>query len=427
MHIRSIHIGAFLIVIFLGNSAGRIQAQDIPSRLTLDEAIRLAISRNPALAADKNEIAAREGDSVAAGKRLNPKVNLQSEDFPIRANPGPFFKTQGITLQFEYEIERGGQRQLRTEAARQALQTQQFAYRNQCRLLKLEVERAFSSAILAKSNLEASRSLLDQTERMISLNQVRFEQGEISALELNRTEVEKLKFQDDVYQSDLMLRNAKSALLALLNASDLSLDIDVADTLALNAQNSESELPQASLAELLRIAFEQRPDMALRLEDKKRADTDTLLQRAVRSPNITIGGGYKRNGIDNAVVFGVTAPLKIFDRNEGGIMRADADRMRTSNLIAAVRKEIELDVQQAYNATDINHRRVEYIRTQHMKKAEETSRVTYAAYNLGGATLIDYLDAQRTYRDTLRIYNQALYDERISLYELASSIGQGVE
>ena len=62
-----------------------------------------------------------------------------------------------------------------------------------------------------------------------------------------------------------------------------------------------------------------------------------------------------------------------------------------------------------------------------MKKAEEASRVTLASYNLGGATLIDYLDAQRTYRHALRIYNQALFDERISLYELANSIGLGVQ
>ena len=167
--------------------------------------------------------------------------------------------------------------------------------------------------------------------------------------------------------------------------------------------------------------------MASRLQEKRRADTETMLQRAIRSPNITVGGGYKRNTFDNSFVFGVTIPLKVFNRNEGEILRADAEQMRAANLVAAVRKEIELDVQQAYNAVEINRQRVEYIRTQHMKKAEEASRVTLASYNLGGATLIDYLDAQRTYRDALRIYNQALFDERISLYELASSIGLGAE
>jgi cobalt-zinc-cadmium efflux system outer membrane protein len=421
-------MGVFFIL--LGMSASRSQAQvpTIQSRLTLRDAIRLAIGQNPVLAAAKCEIQALEGDRIAASKRPNPTVSLQTENLPIRAHPGPFFSDQEITLQLDYEIERGGRRRLRTDAAVQAVEAQRQQYRNQVRLMQMDVERAFALAVLAKTNLEASQSLLEQTERMISLNRVRFEQGDISALELNRTEAEKLKFQDDVFQADLMLRNAKSSLLALLHATDLSQDVDVVGTLQVTERASEPGLPpQAPLAEMLRIALERRPDMALRLEERKRANMEALLQRAMRSPNITVGGGYKRNAMDNSFVLGVTIPLKIFNRNEGEIIRAEADQVRVTNLVAAVQKEIELDVRQAYNATETNHRRVEYIRTQHMKRAEEASRVTFATYNLGGATLIDYLDAQRTYRDTLRIYNQALYDERISLYELASSIGLGVE
>ena len=116
---------------------------------------------------------------------------------------------------------------MRTEAAQQAVEAQRLAYQDRIRLMTLEVQRTFSRAILAKSNLDASRSILDQADRMIELNRVRFKQGDISALELNRIEVEKLRFQDDVFQADLLLRNAKSALLALLNAPDLSRDVDL--------------------------------------------------------------------------------------------------------------------------------------------------------------------------------------------------------
>jgi cobalt-zinc-cadmium efflux system outer membrane protein len=142
---------------------------------------------------------------------------------------------------------------------------------------------------------------------------------------------------------------------------------------------------------------------------------------------VTVGGGYKRSGIDNSFVLGVTVPLQVFNRNEGGVLRAEAEQRQSANLEAALQKQIQLEVQQAYNAVEINRRRVEYIRTQHLGKAEDTSKVTLTSYNLGGATLIDYLDAQRTYRDALRIFNQALFDERLSLYELASAIGSGVE
>ena len=411
-------------------SASRLHAEDfaIPPRLGLKEAIGLTIARNPALAAAKNEIQALEGDAMAANKRLNPAISLDMEDYPIRANPGPFFSNQAIALRFDYEIERGGRRQLRTEAAQQAIEAQKLAYQDRVRRIELDVKRVFSSIVLAKSNLEVSGLILEQAERMIELNRVRYKQGDISALDLSRIEVERLRFQDDVFQADLMLRNAKSSLLALLNAPDLSMDVDVVGTLPVDSHISEPGLPpRAPLNELRRIALEKRPDLLSALREKNRADTETRLQRAIRSSNITVGGGYKRNLNENSYVLGITVPLKIFDRNEGGILRADAEQRRAANLESVIQKEIELEVQQAYSSMEINRQRVEYIRTQHLKKAEEAGSVTLASYNLGGATLIDYLDSQRTYRDALRIYNQALFDERISLYELASAIGLGVE
>lgn len=420
----------FCLVFIL--SAMRVQAQneasDIPSALTLDNAIRLAMDRNPALAAVKNGIHAAEGDRIAAGKRLNPAFSLQFEDLPISTHPGSFFDVQGITSRIDYEIEMGGRRQLRTEAANQALEAQKRAYENQCRLMRLEVERAYYQTILAKSNLESSKLILDQVERTISLNRIRYKEGDISALDLNRIEVEKLKFQDDVFQTDLALRNAKCSLLALLNTADFSQEFDVIGALSVDYQNPEPGLPpQVPLKELIGLALRQRPDIAARLVEQRRADTETRLQQAIRSPNITVGGGYKRNLEDNAVVFRVTVPLKIFNRNEGEIIRADAEKMRAASLVTAIRKDVHLDVQKAHNAAEINRQRVEYIKTQQLKRAEESSWVTLQSYTLGEATLMDYLDAQRTYRDALRIYNQALFDERISLYELSSSIALGVQ
>jgi outer membrane protein, heavy metal efflux system len=427
MPVRSSRIRALLCVIaVLCTSILLAQDSAIPSKLSLEDAIRLAIGGNPILAAANNEIQAAEGDKIAASKRLNPAFSLQFEDFPISSHPGPFFDVQEITSRVDYEIERGGRRRLRAESANQALETQKLAYQDKTRLMRLEVERAFYRTILAKSNLETSKSILDQVERTISLNRVRFQQGDISALDMNRIEVEKLKFQDDLFQAELALRDAKSSLLALLNAPDLSRDVDVIGTLPVDYQNPEPGLPPwAPLDELIRIAVKQRPDLAARLQEKRRADTETLLQRAIRSPNITVGGGYKRNLTENSVVFGVTIPLKIFSRNEGEIIRADAEQMRSLNLVAALQKDVQLDVQKAHNAAEINRRRVEYIKTQQLKRVEEVSQVTLQSYNLGGSTLIDYLDAQRTYRDALRIYNQALFDERISLYELSSSIALG--
>jgi outer membrane protein TolC len=76
---------------------------------------------------------------------------------------------------------------------------------------------------------------------------------------------------------------------------------------------------------------------------------------------------------------------------------------------------------------EVNRQRVDYIENQQLDKAREAREVTLAAYRLGGRTLMDYLDSQRRFRDTVRIHNQALYDYRISLYELANAVGFGGE
>jgi len=121
-------------------SASLLQAQpqpsDIPSGLMLEDAIRLAIDRNPALAAARNELQAFEGDRIAASKRLNPAFSLQFEDLPISAHPGSFFNVQEITSRVDYEIETGGRRRLRTETATQALEAQKLVYQDQLRLMR---------------------------------------------------------------------------------------------------------------------------------------------------------------------------------------------------------------------------------------------------------------------------------------------------
>ena len=95
MPVLGSYIRALLLIVAV-LIAARMHAQEseIPARLTLDNAIGLAIGRNPALAAEKNEIQATEGDRVAASKRLNPTFSLQFEDYPISAHPGRFFDVQ---------------------------------------------------------------------------------------------------------------------------------------------------------------------------------------------------------------------------------------------------------------------------------------------------------------------------------------------
>jgi cobalt-zinc-cadmium efflux system outer membrane protein len=403
---------------------GPPQPEPLPQRLVLEEAVRLAIERNPLAAAARNAVEMAQGDAVGARLRPNPAVTLQMEDYPyFRSNPGPFFSNQEITTRFDYEIQTKRRLTLRTAAAEGAVEREEGAYSNAIRLLRLAVQSAFYRVLLAQSNLGLAQSILEQTDQVIALNRIRFEQGDISELELLRIQVERLQFADDVFQARLEVRNAKAALLALLYAPDLGADIEVVGDLS---GVPELGAPiETQPAELYQLASAARPDLRAAQAEMQRAAAQNRFQRAISSPNITVGGGYKRSGPYNSLVFGVTIPLPIFDRNQGGVLRSEAETRQAGNLAAATRNQIELEIRQAYNAFQINRERVEYIRSQQLQQAEKASQVTMAAYRLGGAPLMDYLDAQRRYRDTMRVFNQALFDERASRFGLAAAIGKG--
>ena len=264
---------------------------------------------------------------------------------------------------------------------------------------------------------------------MLGITKARFGQGEIAGGELRRLQVERLRFVDDQFATDLAFRNAKAALLAVMGFADLSRDFDVSGALTelpvvlttFAAAGATDTLDRAAIE---RQAMLNRPDLLVARTEQQRADTETQLQRALRTPNITAGGGYKRTLTSNGVVFGVTVPVPLFNRNPGGVARAEAERRRAENRATAAEIGIRLDVQQSANAIEVNQARVRYIEQETLGAAREARDAVMAAYQVGEAGLIDYLDAQRAFRDTLRIYNRALYERRLSDFEVAAAIGR---
>jgi len=383
---------------------------EIPEQLDLKKALEIAVANNPQLKAARNEIEITEADRIDAAKRLNPAFSAYFEDYRLfHSELGPFFRTQEITVRLDQEIETGGKRKLRTQAAELRSQAQEAQTDNVVRALVLEVRRAYFQAVLAQTNLESAETILQEIDRVIELNRTRFERGDISGAELKRVEVERLKFVEDVFGSKLASINAKSTLLFLFGLPQanpsfkLSVPLIVDRRASIPAEGIPLPLPYP---ELERRALAKRPDLMASMFEQKRADTETLHQRSLRSPNVTVTGGYKRNLLDNSVVFGIALPLKLFNKNEGGVARAAAEKARADNLAAHTRSQILLDVQKAYNSAEINRQRVEYIEKESIRKADESRQIVLTAYRLGEIDLIHLLDAERAFRETRKTYPQ---------------------
>ena len=417
----------WLSILCLGIPAAA-SAQAIPRELTLAEALRLAAERNPTLAAARNLVDAAEADRTTARQRPNPAVTFESEG----SSP---FRTQSAGDGHEYavradqEIEIGGRRGLRIRFADQGVEASKAMYRDQWRRVEMEVKRAYFQVVLARADQAVSATALTEIDRVIELNRARLNAGEISGAELRRVQVERLRFQDDVFAAELAVRNARASVLALLNIGDLRQTFEPVDTLAPPPADVTTIL--ASITRISgaadSVASLPRGDIqAARLEERQ-AETSTRLQRALRSPMPTVGGGYKHNGGNGTLVFGVTVPLPLFSRNQGQIARSEAERRAAEQRATAVERQAALEIQQAVNAVEINRERVSYIEREYLANAREARDVVLASYRLGAADLIDLLDAQRAFRDTSRTYNRALYEQRLSLIELAAAIGASPE
>ena len=408
--------------------AAKAVAQDrVPSPLSLEEATRLALERSPRLTGARAAVAVASADRLDATLRPNPALSVESANYPLFGSPRPsFWNGQEFSFRIDQEFETAGRRRLRTAAAGAGIEAAEAGLANARRLLEFEVRGAYFDVVLAIADLEAANRSLAEIDQLIALNRARLEVGEISGVEVRRVQVERLRFSDDASAAELAVRRARSGLLALLAYQDLGQRFDVTITLASPSADRPAAAPgQAALdvAGLQTRALESRHDVRAVRAEETRSETLTRLQRALRTPNITAGGGYSRDLGTNAIVFGVTVPLPLSNRNQGGIARAEAERQVAASERVILETLVSLEVQQAADAVDIARSRATAIERDYLPNARQALDTVLASYRVGAANLIDLLDAQRAFRDTQRTYNRALFDWHVSLAELTAAVG----
>lgn len=412
--------------LFVGVATALAQVAPIPQRLSLSEALRIAAERNPQATAARALVDIAEANRLDAQLRPNPAVSMESEGYPLfESSRGSFFNSQELTVRFDQEIETSGRRRLRTEAATSGVSAARLSARDRLRQLELAVRRAYLQLALAQADAQVARTSLDEIDRVLTVSRERVKVGESPRSEVSRLEVERLRFAEDAFSSELALRNARAALLTLLGSRELTQPLEASDALIPSAEARTSIALVSAPDTRSQVSAESppRPDLLAAREELRRAETETRLQRALRSPNVTVGGGYKRDFGSDGVAFGVTVPLPLWNRNQGGVARALAEQRIAESNLASVEFDVRLDVQQAINAVDTNRARAEYIERQILTSARESRDVVSESYRLGAADLIDFLDAQRAFRDTLRAYNRAFFEYRLSIYELEAARG----
>ncbi len=421
---RTLLIWASLVCVSTSKALAR--EPDLSS-LTLREAIQFALEHNPVLRVQEMSVRAAEAGVISASKRINPQLSLNMEGYPLfESNRGAFFDSQELTLRFDQTLELGNKRGLRTEVARletSVAEAQLEAGRQQ---LISEVREAYFSTVRAREELSIAGVLLSDMESIVRLNEQRLRLGQISGSEYRRSQLEHLSFLEEVEIRSLGLQNAQATLVSLLGFDDLQAEpgpVDPLDTEWPNPADQEIP-PRLSEVELVDLAFTDRKDLKAAVRQRDRLTAETQYQKARFKPNLVLGGGYKRDGVQDGVVFGVSLPLRLFDSNAGGTARAQAEAIRSQHQISFLKRVIRIEVHNSLNRVLSAERRKHMFEQQLLPQADEVRRLAGEAYRIGGITRTDFLDVQRSHRTVQERYLKAQFDYRISLYGLSQALGR---
>jgi cobalt-zinc-cadmium efflux system outer membrane protein len=319
-------------------------------------------------------------------------------------------------LGMSYLFERGKKRQHRLQAARDATSVTRATVVDNERMLTFQVAQLFIGVQLAQSTLELAQQDLSSFQNTVDISQRQFDSGGISENDFLKIKLQLLQFQQDVQQASLAKAQALSDLRQQLGYESVPSEYDVAGTF--------DYLPLTIKIEDLQMkALDNRPDLRAALLGITAAGSQYELAKANGKQDVSVSGNYSHAGGLSVVTFSVSVPLPIFDRNQGNIAQTHAAITQAKEQQLAARGQVLTDVRDAYEGVLEGDRVVQYFRSGYLDVSQKNRDISEYAYRRGAATLLDFLDAERSYRATQLAYRQAVAAYLQALEQLRQAVG----
>jgi outer membrane protein, heavy metal efflux system len=391
-----------------------------PVKITLDEAIRLALQHNYTLLAARTTIQQSQAQEITANLRPNPVLIGDWEYLPLFA-PSYWTSTYlgestEADLGLSYLIERGKKRQHRLQAAKDQTAVTTSLVADNERTLTFQVATQFVNVQLAESTLELAQENLKSYQRTVEISEMRYKKGAISEDDYLKIDLQLLQFQNDLSQAQLATVQALSDLRQLLGYESVSANYDVVGPF------DYSPL-QTNLQELQLKALQERPDLRAAKQGVTAANSQYALAKANGKRDVTAQFNYTHvNGINAASLFG-SIQLPLFDRNQGEIARTQFAIAQSQNQEKAANGQVMTDVRDAYENLQTSDHIVQLYRSGYLERAQKDRDISEYAYQRGAVRLLDFLDAERSYRATQLAYRQALAAWRLALEQLRQAVG----
>jgi cobalt-zinc-cadmium efflux system outer membrane protein len=403
---------------------GAQQVGSPPDRVTLEQAVQEAVDHNLSLLAERYNISIADARIITAKLRPNPVLSAAVDyiDFLNHFNNDNQGGPTEYNFRTDFILERGGKRERRIEVAQTAREVAQLQLLNTTRTLAMDVDNAFVDVLQAKDNVALARENLQSFRSMVEVNATRVRAGDLAKVELVRTQVAALQFQSAVRQAESKLRIAANKLQALMGRTVPSPTFDVAGELR---RDSAPVVLDTVAAQALQL----RPDLAALRKDQARSLAEIRSQLALGKVDFTVGTEFHRqfyNGNANALGVFFSAPLPVFNRNQGEIERARKEQEQVLARIRAAEADVQNEVRNAWLQYATSRELLETIEHDLLDQAREVRSTMEYSYRRGEASLVEFLDAQRAFNDARQSYNDARADFARSLYMIDSISGKAV-
>jgi cobalt-zinc-cadmium efflux system outer membrane protein len=421
MRLRSLRFPSLAVlaavVVLAGAATGQQQSSTL---LSLDQAIDLALTHNHALKATRTLILQNQAQEITANLRPNPTFGADSQFIPIFTPQDFSADNLNLTQQFDiglgYLFERGHKRQRRLQAARDQTAVTRAQVADAERSLAFNVGQQFVSVLLAESTLQFAMQDLQDFQQTVDIADAQYKAGDISEGDLLKIKLQLLQFQTDVSSARLAKVQALAGLRELLGYDAAPADFDVAGDLAYVPLKSKLE-------DLQVMALRERPDLQAAVLGVTAAQSQILLAKANAKVDVNGTYDFSHTGGQNSASIFVGFDLPIFNRNQGELARTRYALTQAQELQQSASDTVMTDVASAYEAIRSNDEVVQLYVSGYLKQAQDSRDISEYAYKAGSASLLDFLDAERSYRSTQLAYRQALASYMTALEQLKQAVG----
>jgi cobalt-zinc-cadmium efflux system outer membrane protein len=360
-----------------------------PAPLTLQQVLAVARAKNPGLLSAEQHVDATQASEITAGLRQNPSFTLSGANVTLPANnpSSPYTYVGNVSRLFE----RGQKRRWRLDAATATTAVTRSQYNDQERQLVLQVKNAFTNMLEAKAALHIAQDNLDSYRQTVGLSKSRLDSGDISKTDFERIDLQLAEFESDFDEAKLNLIQASDSLQLLMGIDKPSPSFDVTGSL-------DPPAAAPNLAQIEQQALASRPDYLAARQSVTLADANVKLADAQGTTDPTLGGEYERVGVYNSAGFQISVPVRIFDRNQGEKARTRYEAQSARLAETEARNQVLNDVDQAWAAYLAAVDLAQRYNSHYVDESERVRSNLEFSYRHGGATLLDYLDALRDYR-----------------------------